>query len=65
MLILFLALKVVYHNFNASKQTAAIEINGREHFWGLRYENIVPLDIGSGQGLEITGILRGIVNLLK
>ena len=37
--------------------------NGRERFWGLRYENIAPTDIGSGQGLEIT--LWDIVNLLK
>ena len=36
------------------------DFNGRERFWGSRYEDIAPTDIVSGQGLEI--ILRDIVN---
>ena len=36
---------------------------GHEHFWSSRYENIPPIDIGSGQGLEI--ILADIGNSLK
>ena len=37
-----------------------LNVNGHEHFWGSRYENIMPTDIGSGQSLEI--ILRDIWN---
>ena len=44
------------HNFGAV-------VIGYERFWGSRYENIAPLDIGSGQGLEI--ILQYVANLLK
>ena len=42
-----------------SKETST---NGRKRFWGSRYENIPPPDIGSGQGLEI--MLWDIANLL-
>ena len=44
-------------------QNVNVAIIDRERFWRSCYENTVPLDIESGQGLEI--MLWDIVNLLK
>ena len=50
----------VHKSRNQNQIILKTKENGRGRFWGSRNKNIAPLDIGSGQGLEI--MLRDIAN---